>query len=404
MHCGFCLPVCPTYRVLGEENDSPRGRLFLMRAVSEGRLELGDVVQQHLDRCLGCLACEPACPAGVEYGYLLETARHELELAGRGPGWIGRAVLSLVSGGRGAFFLFGLARVIRGLGLAGFAGRWIGGRVGLAARLLDATRPAFPRRPHSHRSGRTSAEAADAGPAPTYALLEGCVMKPLFGHVHAATRRTLLEAGFTEVNAVGQGCCGALHAHAGDLEEARALAMKNIEAFEASGASLVATDAAGCGQAMRQYPEWLTGPEWRSRAEALAERVRDVTVMLAGAPKPVSGRRGGRVAYDAPCHLVHGQREADAPMRVLDSVEGLETVSIASRDSCCGGAGIYNLVQPELSGEVLSAKLDEIEAAAVDWLATGNPGCIMQIGAGLAARGSATRVVHPVELLDRAIE
>lgn len=229
-------------------------------------------------------------------------------------------------------------------------------------------------------------------------------MRPLFGHIHAATRHTLLEAGFAEVSSVGQGCCGALHAHAGDLQGARALARKNIEAFEASGASYVVSDAAGCGQAIRQYPEWLSGPEWRSRAEALAERVRDVTVLLADSPALVAGRLPGRVAYDAPCHLVHGQRVSDAPVRMLDAVEDLEMVPIASRDACCGGAGIYNLTRPDLSADVLSSKLDEIEAAEVDWLATGNPGCIMQIGAGLAARGSATRVVHPVELVNQAIE
>lgn len=410
VHCGFCLSACPTYRVLGEENDSPRGRLFLMRAVAEGRLELGDVVQEHLDRCLGCLACEPACPAGVEYGYLLETAREQLSRAERGAGTLGRTLLTVVGGGPGARIAFAGSRLIRGLRLARLLGRWTGGRPGLAARLLDATRPVFRagsrsrnRRPGEDDATRGTDSSASDGAPPTYALLEGCVMKPLFGHVHAATRRTLRRVGYREVAATAQGCCGALHAHAGDLDGARTLARRNVLAFETSGADLIATNSAGCGQAMREYPDWLEGePAWRDRAEALAERVRDITVLVDEAPRTVSGRLAGRVAYDAPCHLVHGQRVRDAPLRLLDGIQGLERVPLASAEGCCGGAGVYNLTQPELSAEVLASKLDEIEEAGVDWVATGNPGCIMQIGAGLATRGSTTRVVHPIELLDQA--
>ncbi len=410
VHCGFCLSACPTYRVLGEENDSPRGRLFLMRAVAEERLELGDVVQEHLDRCLGCLACETACPAGVEYGYLLESTRQKLTANDLGPGSVGRAVLAVVAGGPGASIAFTASRALRRLGVARLVGRWAGGRPGLAARLLDATRPALrsgrraseptPRRngtAHGHESARDSAVP------PTYALLDGCVMKELFGHVHAATRRTMRRGGYREVAAPDQGCCGALHAHAGDLEGARTLARRNIEAFEASSADLIATNSAGCGQAMREYPDWLDGQaDWHDRAEALAARVRDVTTLLIEAPRPVTGRLNGRVGYDAPCHLLHGQRVREAPLQILDNIEGLVRVSIPSSDGCCGGAGIYNLTRPELSAAVLASKLDEIEDADLGWVATGNPGCVMQIGAGLASRGSVTRVVHPVELLDLA--
>jgi glycolate oxidase iron-sulfur subunit len=306
--------------------------------------------------------------------------------------------MTLVTGGAGAGLVFTASRLVRGLRLAQFIGRWAGGRPGLAARLLDATRPAFPAaRRTAHRPPR------EDGAQPSYALLEGCVMKPLFGHVHAATRRTMSRAGYREVAAAEQGCCGALHAHAGDLEGARAMARRNIDAFERSGADLVATNAAGCGQAMREYPSWLDGEADRGmRAEALAGRVRDVTTLLVEAPQTISARLVGRVGYDAPCHLLHGQRVEEAPLQVLDSIEGLERVPIQSSEVCCGGAGTYNLTQPELSAAVLASKLDEIEEVGVEWVATGNPGCIMQIGAGLAARGSSTRVVHPVELLDRA--
>lgn len=230
-------------------------------------------------------------------------------------------------------------------------------------------------------------------------------MKQLFGHVHAATRRTMHRAGYRDVEAPEQGCCGALHAHAGELAGARALARQNILAFEASNADWIATNSAGCGQAMREYPAWLDGEsEWRERAEVLAGRVRDVTTLLVEAPRAVSGRLVGQVGYDAPCHLFHGQQVREAPLQLLDGIDGLERVAIPSSERCCGGAGVYNLTRPELSAEVLASKLDEIEETGVGWVATGNPGCIMQIGAGLAARGSAIRVVHPVELLDRATE
>ena len=238
----------------------------------------------------------------------------------------------------------------------------------------------------------------------SFVLLEGCVMRALFAHVHAATRRSLERAGYREIEAQGQGCCGALHAHAGDLDAARHMARRNIAAFESAGQAFVATNAAGCGQAMRQYPEWLDEPEWRARAEGLAERVRDVTVLLAASDPPAGGRLAGRAAYDAPCHLIHGQRVREAPLKLLDGIEDLELVPLRTSEVCCGGAGVYNLVEPELSELVLASKLDEVEAADVEWVATGNPGCIMQIGAGLAARGSATRVVHPIELLDRAAD
>jgi glycolate oxidase iron-sulfur subunit len=374
-----------------------------MRAVAERRLAPGDAVRTHLDRCLGCLACETACPAGVEYGRLLEGARQMLSEKGRRPAPIERAVLWGMSGTRGGNSAMVAARLLRALGLARAVGRFAYGRVGVAARLLAATAPAF-------RAGdRGSAPAPDPPPAaaegrPSYALLLGCVMKRLFGHVHSATRRTLRSGGYREVSAPGQGCCGALHAHAGDAEAARAMARRNIKAFEAARPDFIAVNSAGCGQAMREYPRWFdTDPEWAARAEETASRVRDVTELLADAPVALRGRLIGRVAYDAPCHLLHGQRVQQAPLRVLGAIDGLEKATIPSSSRCCGGAGIYNLTQPALSTEVLSGKLDEIEKAGVNWVATGNPGCIMQIGSGLAWRRSQTRAVHPVELVDQAL-
>jgi len=229
-------------------------------------------------------------------------------------------------------------------------------------------------------------------------------MSGLYSHVHDATRRTLRRRGHAERSAVGQECCGALHAHAGRLEAARALARKNIEAFETSGAEIVVTDSAGCGAAMRDYSEWLRDdPDWRPRAEALSGRVRDISELLADPTVQVPGgdTEGPRVGYDAPCHLLHAQGIRDAPLRAL-SASGYRVETLPSWERCCGGAGLYNLQQPELSDRILARKLDEIHEGGYDVVATGNPGCMMFLGAGLKRAGLDVSVVHPVELVDAA--
>ncbi len=464
VHCGFCLSACPTYDVLGDENDSPRGRLYLMRALLEGRAEASGAFELHIGQCLGCRACEPVCPAGVEYGALLESARADGVERRRNPAarlahLAGRLGLRLLTGPLRRP-LFALLRLARRSGLSRLAGR-LPGRAGLAARLLDATRPdpalhARPGRPPAAGDAGASAggpggassgasaggyrgpaaEAADpdaggdAAPAdaPGFALLEGCVMDGLFAHVHGATRRVLAAAGFREVAAPAQGCCGALHAHAGFLEAARRLARRNVEAFEAAEADVIAVNSAGCGAAMREYRRWLAEePEWAERAGRLADRVRDVSQLLAAAPTggrgtraggrlasgpagnrlasgPAGGRLAsgpaGRIAYDAPCHLLHGQGVRDEPLELLAAIPGGEAAPLPSSDRCCGGAGVYNLLHRRLSERVLAPKLEEVASGGYAWVATGNPGCIMQIGAGLRATGSGARAVHPVELLD----
>jgi len=228
-------------------------------------------------------------------------------------------------------------------------------------------------------------------------------MRGLFAHTNEATRRTLVMNDYALVEAPGQGCCGALHAHAGDLDGARALARNNVAAFEASGADSIAVNAAGCGAAMKEYGHLLhDDPEWSARATSLAAKVRDVTELLAAA----GPRRGGGVpvtiVYDAPCHLLHAQRVSAPPLAVLRAIPSLELTPLADADQCCGGAGIYNLLQPELSRAVLSPKLANITRTSADLVATGNPGCHMQIGAGLQRARSRVRCVHPVELLDAA--
>jgi glycolate oxidase iron-sulfur subunit len=231
------------------------------------------------------------------------------------------------------------------------------------------------------------------------ALLEGCLMPEMFGAVNAATVRVLASAGFDVLVPEGQGCCGALQAHAGDGESARALARRNLAAFDLADVDAIVSNSAGCGAALRELGEWLPG-----EGEVLAAKARDVCEFLdaAGLP-PLTRRVEGRICYDDPCHLVHGQRVADAPRRLLAAIPGLTLVAHDDPSACCGAAGIYNLTHPEMSRAVLARKMDALAAADPDWIASGNPGCLMQLSAGARARGLRARVVHPIELLDRAL-
>jgi glycolate oxidase iron-sulfur subunit len=412
VHCGFCVPVCPTWDILREENDSPRGRLYLMRAEADGRVDPAGAFSVHLGRCLGCRACESACPAGVPYGHLLEQARARIParpMARRRERWF----LSALTNPAIAKFTYAAARLLRSVGVASALGRILPGKAGQALCLLAATRPAFGHVPGASAVAiAVEGGRATEGGVATYALLSGCVMDGLFAHVHAATRRTLAAIGLREIEAPEQVCCGALHAHAGLLEEAREQARVNIEAFEGTDCDWIITDSAGCGAGLRDYPAWFADePEWQERAEAIAMRVRDVTEILAaemggaGQSRMASGDipiLEGRVGYDAPCHLHHGQGVRQEPLDVLRALPGLDVEALPSSDRCCGGAGMYNLEHPELATRIRAPKLAEVQRGGFDWIATGNPGCIMYLGAGLVRSGDQTPVVHPVELVDRA--
>ncbi len=416
VHCGFCLPVCPTYTRLGDEADSPRGRLYLMRAVVEGRLDAGsDAFQEHIDRCLGCRACETVCPSGVEYGLLLEGARHAATEARPAP-WLTRALLTVF----GSPFLRRLAmfggRVLRMSGVPALAARvlpsaGLAGKARLGLAMLAAT-SAPPL--ESWGEGGVEQKAAPAAPPErgdpkTVALLTGCVQEGLFARVNRATQRVLDANGLTVREVGGQGCCGALHAHAGRVEGARSLARANVDAFhpliEAGTLDVIVVNAAGCGVAMREYGHLLADdPNYASRAALVADRVKDVSELLVEQGPRVGGHLALRVAYDSPCHLEHGQGIVRQPLAVLDAVPGLERVPLEAADECCGGAGIYGLTHPELGGEIGGDKVDAVIRSGADIVATGNPGCIMQIGAGLRMRGSGVRVAHPVEILDHSYE
>jgi glycolate oxidase iron-sulfur subunit len=381
VHCGFCLQACPTFLATGDESDSPRGRIELMRALERGDLAAtDDSLAYHLDRCLGCRACEPVCPSGVRYGHALETAREQLADA-RGVPWLARAALWALTAPGVSPLVYRLARLFRATGLPRLLAGW--GRIRFALGMLAATKP-------TGGNGRSKAVTAHYRPLPpvTALLFRGCVMQGLFRHVHGATIRTLQVNGYEVREVAGQGCCGALHAHAGLGDEARALAAANIAAF-GDGDEPIVVNSAGCGAFMKEY------------GEPFASRVRDVTELLAASGGPVAGGPlDVQVAYDPPCHLLHAQRVAQPPERLFAAIPLLRLVTIAGANDCCGSAGLFTLVEPEMSRAVLQPKLEALSAVAPQVIATGNPGCAMQIGAGTLARGIRAQVRHPVELLD----
>ena len=417
VHCGFCLPACPTYNRLGDENDSPRGRLHLMQAVVDGRLEASsDAFQTHIDRCLGCRACEPVCPSGVEYGTLLELAR-DVAADARPPGLLTRLLLGVMARPtmRRLFFLGG--RLLRGSGLAALgasvlpaSGPLGNARLGLA--MLAATRDG--RAQVRQVAGPPATDPVEgAVPSPAAApsarrrvgVLEGCVQDGLFGRINEATVRTLRANGFDVVRVPRQDCCGALHAHGGDLEGARRLARRNVEAFERAGIDLVVVNAAGCGAVMKEYGTLFEAePAMAERAGAFSGRVRDVNELLAEAGPRAGASVACSVAYDHPCHLQHAQGLAEPPLRALGAVPGVDVRIVAGADECCGGAGIYGMTHPELGGRIGRDKVASVRAAAADAACTPNPGCMMQIGAGLRLEGVPGPVFHPVELLDMSYE
>ena len=396
VHCGFCLPACPTYLATADEGHSPRGRIVLMRALERGEMGSSDpALRNYLDGCLGCRGCEPVCPSGVGYGRGLEAAREQL-FAERGLSPLARSVLGVFRY-RGIWKpFFTLARAVRATRLPSLlAGK---GRLRFGLGMLASTGELKDRVEWSEGSDKSPSPAAPTSPpSPTVALFRGCVMDTLFGHVHAATRRTLEANGYRVLDVADQVCCGALHEHAGDRDGARALALANLKAL-AGRADYVVVNSAGCGALLKDYGHLVQSPE----AQQFGASVRDISELLAE-----RGPRNGAaleldVAYDPPCHLQHAQRVHEAPLAMLRAIPGLRLSQLPGSERCCGSAGIYSVLRPRMAQTVLESKIAVIAAASPrpDLIVTGNPGCIMQIGAGLRAARLPTRVAHPVELLD----
>ena len=393
VHCGLCLPACPTYDLTGDELDSPRGRIDLVRGLVEGRLADPGVAATHLDRCLGCRACETACPSGVEYGAILAAGRTRAAV-GRPLGGVPGAALAALAHTGATLWSMRATWIARRTGLLAL-GRTLGGPLGAAARLA----PDAQWTPWSRTVPETIPATAPRRGA--VALLAGCVMDQGFATVHAASAQLLAAAGFDVRVPRGPLCCGALHAHVGDVAAAGAASARLAAALPTDVDALI-VDAAGCGSHLKE----TSGP-WSGRVHDVLEFLDREG--LRAAPGPIAahfGRRDGerlRVAYSDPCHLAHGQRIREAPRRLLASIPGVDLVPLRDADRCCGSAGVYNLAQPELAGALLSEKVACLRDAAPHVVATANPGCHLQIAAGLRSAGLDVPVRHVVELLAKSL-
>lgn len=394
VHCGFCLATCPTYQVLREEMDSPRGRIYLMKAALEGRLDMTGALVEHIDRCLGCLACVTACPSGVRYDRLLMGFREHLERR-RPARPLARRLLRRVLAGvlphprrfRAAVRVGGLVRSV-------------------ARRLPEALAGPLQLLPERIGSGEpTAGFYAARGPRRArVVLLSGCVQQVLAPSINRAAVRVLTHNGVEVLVPFGQGCCGALAMHSGMADLARALARRNLAALGNQDADAIVTTAAGCGSAMKEYALLFAGEPESELADRFARRVRDISEFLVelGPVPPGPLEEPLRVAYHDACHLAHAQGVREAPRRLLRRIPNLELVELPEPDICCGSAGTYNLEHPDVARALGRRKADSILATGAAAVVTGNIGCMVQIGAGLRERNGAVPVWHTVELLERA--
>jgi len=430
IHCGLCLTACPTYRELKIEPDSPRGRLYLMRGLAEGRIGPDEPLVRHLDQCLGCRACEPVCPAGVPYGRLLEETRGQLarRLPSEGPlASLGRWALEhIIPDRKRAHFAADLLRLGQAAPMAALMRSPAVRRAlpGFAVRGWDMTPPIVPRGARdlasvasslppgaSLESGAEALTFRPAGPRRArVGFFSTCVMETMFPRVNQEAVRLLVLAGCEVVSPRRQSCCGALQAHAGLRRTARELARRNVGAF-GGALDFIVTDSAGCGAALREAGHLLHDDPLAGRAAEFSGRVRDVSQVLAelGLPEatarpcsPDGSGRALRVAYHDPCHLAHAQNVRREPRSLLARLPGVDLVDLADSDHCCGSAGVYNLTHPEMAEAQLSHKTDAIAAADPDVVVASNPGCMLHMARGARARGLKCRVVHLVEVLAMA--
>jgi glycolate oxidase iron-sulfur subunit len=406
VHCGFCLPACPTYLLWGEEMDSPRGRIYLMKAGLEGRTALTPSFVNHFDACLGCMACVTACPSGVEYGPLIEQTRGQIErhyertIADRLFRTVLFALLPYPRRLRVALVpLVVLGSFRDALGKSGLS-KLLPKR--LAALLMLAPRVTW-KSLTSHTAERT---AAHGTVRQKVGLLTGCVQRLAFPRVNQATISVLVAEGCEVIAPAAQGCCGALALHAGRLAEARQFAKRCIEVFENADVERIVVNAAGCGSSMKEYGHLLADDrEWADRARRFSAKVRDVSqaIVELGEPRAMRHPIAARIVYHDACHLAHAQGVRSEPRDLLKSIPGVEVLTPAESEICCGSAGIYNLAQPEPAAELGQRKARHIAALEPDLIATGNPGCTLQISAAAASLGYHWPIVHPIELLDLSI-
>jgi glycolate oxidase iron-sulfur subunit len=404
VHCGLCLDQCPTYRVLGTEMDSPRGRIYQMLQVDEGRLTLGESFVIHIDRCLGCLNCQTACPSGVQYGALLESSRAQIQQNFRRP-WLQRKIRDFFYGRvlpsfSKLSFWATIVRFYQRSGLQSLA-RAIGFLKLMGVEDLDALSPRMESDFSFRDLGKVfPAEGVRRG---RVALLIGCISSVAFAELNRATIRVLTRNGIEVCIPKAQSCCGALHAHAGLIDQARVQARRNIDAMLSPDVDAIVTNAAGCGSTMKEYASLLEhDPQYADRARQFVAKTRDITEYLAAVglvtPKRMINQR---VTYSDPCHLVHAQGIRKQPRDLLMAI-GVNLVDMPRADSCCGSAGVYNVAQNEISMKILDEKMEYVAMAEPEIIATANVGCMLQLAAGAKRKGLKAEVVLVVELLDRA--
>jgi len=416
IHCGMCLPTCPTYMETKIERNSPRGRIALMRAIADGQLEAKKAFADEMYFCLGCLACETACPAGVDYTQLFEVARAEAErshaLSSRTRRllrwvvldglfhkqwrlrWVGRLLW--------LYQMLGVQALVRRSGLLR--------KLPVSWRALEAKTPTIQRRfsPDLIAPGEiatTVTKAGSARPAYRVGLLTGCIQDLVYSDVNRDTADVLLANGCTVITPPAQGCCGSLHAHNGEYEMAKSFARRLLDQFDLEQLDAIITNAAGCGSHLKHFDRLLQDdPRYAARAAQWSAKVKDISEWLVeiGFRAPEKHGTETGVTYHDACHLCHGQKITAQPREILAKIPGLQIAPLTESMWCCGSAGIYNLIQPEMADKLLQRKLDHIAATGATVVATGNPGCLLQISNGLAARGAKIEVVHPVTLLARA--
>ena len=441
IHCGFCLPTCPTYSVLNVEMDSPRGRIYQMKAVADGMLEISDDFVEHMNCCVGCRACETACPSGVQFGKLIEAAREQIQITNSAN--VGeqeeyakttdgeliivtapqraatplvarllrrfffdimlpsRLVLTVIFGGLKLYQRSGLQKLVHALGLFAVIDNLptpFKGRLDLPEMLMDGARgeilpgllpevtPAMGQR--RFRVG----------------FISGCIMDQVFRDINEATIRVLAANGCEVIAPPQQGCCGALHIHGGEAEMGRNLARHNIDVFEAYNCDLIIINSAGCGSTLKEYDHLLRDdPAYAERARIFTDKMKDISEFLMSIEMNNDlGEMRRTVAYHDACHLLHGQKIKQQPRQLLHTIPGLSLVDLKESDWCCGSAGVYNITNQEMGKQLLERKMHNVIETGAEVIATGNPGCMMQIAMGIRERGLPMEVKHPIELLDES--